>query len=96
MSEYEQHIERGKEIVSKDILPNLARKLRRPEASDFTFTETNGDFKNDAVSLVDRESRVVVKLFRDDLADCPADGGMRRRIETQLTQAIRAFYRRSC
>jgi hypothetical protein len=96
MSEYEQQIERGKEIASKDILRNLARKLRRPEVSDSTFTVTDGDFETDTVSLVDREFHVVAKPSRVDLADCPADSSVRRRIETQLTQAIQVFYDRGC
>jgi len=92
MTEYEQQIESGKEIV-RGILANLATKLREPSVNDLMFKVTDQDFDHDRISLIDRRFHIVAKIEEDDLADCPADNSVRSRLETQLQQKIQAFYR---
>jgi hypothetical protein len=91
MTEYEQQIESGKEIVL-GIITRLATKLNCPKAIDLVFHVTDGDFDHDCISLVDHKSHVVTKIQEDDLADCPADARVRSRVEGQLQQVILAFY----
>ena len=91
MNEYEQQIESGKEIV-KGVLANLATEIGKPQVNDLTFKMTDGDFDYDRISLIDAKSRIVTKIQDDDLADCPADRNVRNRLETELRQAVQAFY----
>jgi hypothetical protein len=91
MNEYEQQIESGKEIV-KGVLANLATELREPQLNDLTFKMTDGDFDYDRISLMDPQFHIVAKIQEDDLADCPADRNVRSKLETQLRQAVQAFY----
>jgi hypothetical protein len=91
MTEYDQQIESGKNIVL-GILTKLATTFDCPKAKDLTFHMTDGDFDRDCISLIDQKAHVITKIQEDDLADCPADGRVRSRIETQLQQAVQAFY----
>jgi hypothetical protein len=91
MTEYEQQIESGKEVV-RGMLSNLAAKLGNSRVNDLAFKVTEGDFDHDRISLVDTKFRVVAKIEEDDLADCPAEERVRKRLEAQLEQAIYAFY----
>ncbi len=92
MTEYEQQIESGKEIV-RGILANLATQLHEPMVKQLSFNMTDSDFDHDRISLTDPKFHIVTKIQEDDLADCPADRNVRSRLETQLQQAVRAFYR---
>jgi hypothetical protein len=92
MNEYQQQIEAGKEIVLR-MLATLAVELDTPELRELSFHVTDGDFDHDCISLVDRKRfHVVAKVQDADLADCPADGRVRSRLDAELKQAIRAFY----
>ena len=92
MTEYEQQIESGKEIV-RGMLATLATKLREPSVNDLMFQVTDQDFDYDRISLIDPKFHIVAKIEEDDLADCPADDSVRSKLETQLQQKIQAFYR---
>ena len=91
MNEYEQQIESGKEIV-KGILANLATELLEPKVNNLVLKATEGDFDYDRISLMDPQFHIVAKIQEDDLADCPADRNVRSKLETQLRQAVQAFY----
>jgi hypothetical protein len=91
MTEYQQQIESGKQIVL-GMLAKLAAVLDCPKARDLNFHTTDGDFDHDCISLIDNKAHVITKIQEDDLADCPADAKVRSRIEAQLQQAVTAFY----
>jgi len=93
MTEYEQQVESGKGIVH-GILANLAAELREPEVDNLKFNVTDQDFDHDRISLMDSQFNMVAKIQVDDLADCPADNAVRRRLEARLRQAVRAHFGR--
>jgi hypothetical protein len=83
----------GKEIV-RAILEELAGELNEPGLKNLVFEVTDQDFDYDRISLVDSSKlRVVAKLEEDDLADCPADGAVRGRLERQVRSAIISYLR---
>jgi hypothetical protein len=88
---YEGQVESGKEIV-RGILANLAVEFHAPGLNDLTFKTTDRDFDYDRISLMDPKFRILAKIGRDDLADCPADLKVRKRLEVQLRQAICATH----
>ena len=92
MTEFEQQIESGKEIV-RGMLSNLATGLGDPMVKQLSFNMTDSDFDHDRISLTDPKLHIVTKIQEDDLADCPADRNVRRKLETQLQQAVHAFFR---
>jgi hypothetical protein len=91
MTEHEQQTASGRELVN-GILQNLAIELGEPRLNDLAFKMTDGDFDHDRISLMDPQFHIVAKIQEDDLADCPADKTVQRKIETQLRQAIQDFY----
>ena len=88
MTQYEQQIESGKEIVW-GIIFDLAAEFGKPQFCDPTFMVTDQDFDRDLVSVL-YGSRILAKIERDDLADCLADRGVRRTLEKHLRRAIEA------
>lgn len=88
---YEHQVNCGKRMV-KAILKDLAREMNEPELGNLAFEATDQDFDYDRISLVDSSKlRVVAKLEEDDLADCPADVVVRRRLEQQVRSAITSY-----
>ncbi len=92
MTTHEEQVESGKKIA-REMLANLATEFHESRVNDLTFTLTDQDFDYHRVSLVDQRLGIVAKIEVDDLADCPADKGVRRRLESQLRQAVQAFYK---
>jgi hypothetical protein len=89
---YEQQVDCGKEIV-RGMLEELAREMNEPGLKNLVFQVTDQDFDYDRISLVDRgKLRVVAKLEENDLADCPADESVRRRLEGQVRSAIISYH----
>jgi len=89
---YEQQVESGKEIV-RGMLAKLVSELKEFRVNDLSFETTDQDFDYDRVSLVDPgKFRIVMKIEESDLADCPADSSIRRKVEAQVTTAIRSYY----
>jgi hypothetical protein len=91
MAEYEEQIEAGKRIV-REMLTNFAVKLGQPKVNDLRFKVTDGDFDSNCVSLIDAAFNIIAKIKNDDLADCPADVGVRRTLEIRLEEKIRATF----
>jgi len=88
---YEDQVNSGKQIV-RGMLKELAREMNEPGLENLVFQVTDQDFDYDRISLVDSgKLRVVAKLEEDDLADCPADGSVRRRLERQVRSAIISY-----
>lgn len=88
---YAQQVECGKEIV-RGILEELATEMNEPGLKNLAFQVTDQDFDYDRISLVDRgKLRVVTKLEENDLADCPADESVRRRLRGQVRSAIASY-----
>jgi hypothetical protein len=88
---YEQQVECGKEIV-RGMLEELATEMNAPGLKNLAFHVTDQDFDYDRISLVDRgKLRVVTKLEENDLADCPADESVRRRLGGQVRNAIISY-----
>lgn len=91
MSNYEQQVENGKQIVRAQ-LARIATELNTLRPLGLKLTMTDRDFDFDQVSLVDPERlRVVTKIERDDLADSGADEVARRRMTRQLEAAVRSY-----
>ncbi len=88
---YDEQVESGKELV-RGMLANLALEFHAPRLNDLTFKITDQDFDYDRISLMDPQFKILAKIGRDDLADCPADRGVRKRLEVQLRQAIGASH----
>jgi hypothetical protein len=88
----QQQIEAGKQIV-QEILAKLASELNQPGANNLTFNMTDKDFDYDRISLMNPSFHVVAKIEETDLADCPADAGVRSRLRAQLRLAILEFYK---
>jgi hypothetical protein len=94
MSEYENHVEAGKEIIL-GTLSNLAIELSDPRVADLVFTTTNQDFDFYRVSLIDKHGNTIAKVEESDLADCPADSNVRAKLEGQLRCAIEVMRHRN-
>jgi hypothetical protein len=90
MTPYEQQVESGKEIV-REILANLATDLNEPNVKEFTFKMTDQDFDRDRISLVGPNHKIVAKIERDDLADCPEDRAIRGKLKARLQQSVQIF-----
>jgi hypothetical protein len=90
MTPYEQQVESGKEIV-REMLANLASDVNEPQVKEFTFRMTDQDFDRDRISLMSQNLKIVTKIERDDLADCPADRAVRRKLEAQVWQSVQTF-----
>lgn len=90
MTEYEQQIESGKKIVSQ-ILADLAIDLREPKVNEFAFKKTDQDFDRERFSLICPNLKIVAKIEGDDLADCLADGTVRKKLEAQVRQSVQIF-----
>jgi hypothetical protein len=89
----QQQIETGKKIV-KEILGKLAADLKRPEINDLSFFTTDKEFDSNQVSILDETQKtIVMKVGDSDLADCPADRSVRRRLEAQLEAAVKTHYK---
>jgi predicted nuclease of predicted toxin-antitoxin system len=88
-----QEIEMGKKIV-KEILVKLAADLNRPEINDLVIAADDKDFDNNRVSILGRGPKIVVMKIKDvDLADCPSDRAVRRRLEAQVEAAVKSYYK---
>jgi hypothetical protein len=87
MSQYENQIEAGKQIVHATLL-NLAIELHEPRVADLVFTTTSQDFDCYRVSLNDRHGNTIAKVEDSDLRDCPADASVRAKLECQLRYAV--------
>jgi hypothetical protein len=92
MSQYENQIEAGKEIVHAT-LSNLAIELHDPRVAGLVFTTTNQDFDYYRVSLNDRHGKTIAKIEDSDLRDCPADPSVRAKLEGQLRYAVELSFR---
>lgn len=84
--EYEQQIERGKEIVRK-VLRDLAEELNEPKVARFEFIRTHDDFDTDSLSLHDPETGEPLTKFSLSLL---ADGQATPTCKSQLEQQVRA------
>ena len=88
---YEEQVNSGKQIV-KGMLKEFAKEMNQPGLENLVFQVTDQDFDYDRISLVDTgKLRIVAKLEEDDLADCPADGTVRRRLERQVRSAVISY-----
>jgi hypothetical protein len=92
MSQYEDQIEAGKEIVHAT-LSHLAIELSDPRVADLFFTTTNQDFDFYRVSLNDRHGNTIAKVEDTDLRDCPADPSVRAKLEGQIRCAVELSFR---
>lgn len=92
MTAYEEQVESGKKIV-RGMLGNLAAEFHESGVNDLTFTLTDQDFDYRRISLVDPKLNIVAKIEVRDLADCPNTNSVRRKLESQLRQAVQAFYK---
>jgi hypothetical protein len=92
MTAHEEQVESGKKIV-REMLGDLAIEFHESRVNDLRFTLTDQDFDCRRISLVDPKLNIVAKIEVDDLADCPEDDSVRRRLESQLRQAVQAFYK---
>ena len=91
---YEEQIEAGKEIV-KEILCRLASDIEQPQVNKFSFIVTDRDFDNRQISVLDPDQKkIVFKMNEDDLADAPASSPVRHRLEAQLREAVRAYFKK--
>ncbi len=91
---YQQQVQAGKKIV-REILVKLASELNEPRVNDLEFKVTDQDFDYDRISLVDpKEFNIVLKIEENDLADCPADSSIHRKLEATLNAAIRSYFSR--
>ena len=91
MAAYEQQIESGKEIA-RGMLSNFASELHERRVNDLVFKVTDQDFDRGLVSLMNPKLSIITKIEEDDLADCPTDKTVRRKLETQIRRAVQAFY----
>jgi hypothetical protein len=88
-----QQIETGRQIV-KEILGKLAADLNRPEINNLSFMVTDKDFDHRQVSILDQnQKKIVMKVNDNDLADCPADRSVRRKLEAGLLAAVKEYYK---
>ncbi|MGD1157723.1 MAG: hypothetical protein ABSA41_18135 [Terriglobia bacterium] len=92
MTTHEEQVESGKKIV-REMLANLATQFHESRVNDLTFTLTDQDFDYHRISLVDPKLNIVAKIGVNDLADCPDHNSVRKRLESQLRQAVQAFYK---
>lgn len=91
--EYQKQIEVGKTFV-KEALTQLATTLKQADINEFTFEVTGKDFDNEQISIFDPKGRrVVVKLNKDDLADCSTTRSVKSKLKNQMETAVRAYYK---
>lgn len=76
----------------RETLVQLATAPKQADINEFTFEVTGKDFDNEQVSIVDPKGRkVVVKLNKDDLADCSTTRPVKSKLKNQLETAVRAY-----
>ena len=91
--EYQKQIEAGKTFV-KETLMQLATDLKQADINEFTFEVTGKDFDNEQESIFDPNGRkVVVKVNKDDLADCSTTRSVKSKLKNQVETAVRAYYK---
>jgi hypothetical protein len=91
--EYQEQIEAGKTFV-KETLTQLATDLKKADINEFTFEVTDKDFDNEQESIFDPKGRkVVVKLNKDDLADCSTTPSVKSKLKNQVETAVRTYYK---
>jgi hypothetical protein len=91
--EYQNQIEAGKTFV-KETLTQLATDLKQADINEFKFEITGKDFDNEQVSIFDpKGKKIVVKLNKDDLADCSTTRSVENKLKNQVEAAVRAYYK---
>ena len=82
------------EPLVSEILSRLGAELKEPRITqDLELVMTDKDFDNRKVSIVDNsDHRIVTKVAEDDLSDYDTTPEVRRALDGQLRQALRAHY----
>lgn len=89
---YQQQIEAGKKIVS-EMLQELASSLQEPQINDLRFRILDQDIDHGQESLFDpNQSRIVLKISRDNLADAPETPRVRSKLESQISASVREYF----
>jgi hypothetical protein len=89
---YQKQVEAGKQFV-KETLAKLKTVLNQPDIDNFQLLTTEKDFDHDQLSIFDpNKRRVVVKVARNDLADCMSTPVVKRRLADEINAAVDAYY----